>query len=277
MTVAVLTDSAANLPASEISKYGITVQPMYLKFGERVYRDGVDITPEDFYGRLADERVPVSTAGISIGDFRELYSSALQRADAAVCIIVASFVSVTYQSAVTAADEFGGRIRVLDSKTASMAEGFVALEAARLAQTGADLEAVLARAEDMVRRVQLVATINTFEYLRRSGRVHALLAYAGTALNIKPVFAFRGGQIEQLGRPRSRTRALERLVEEVRRASVAGPLHLGVAHADCHEEAGPLLERLRQEVDCVETFLTEFTPLMGAHTGPGVLAVCYWA
>jgi DegV family protein with EDD domain len=129
----------------------------------------------------------------------------------------------------------------------------------------------------MVGRVQLVATINTFEYLRRSGRVHALLAYAGAALNIKPVFAFRRGAIEQLGRPRSRSRAIERLVSEVHRAAGSAPVHLAVAHADCHQEAGLLLERLCDELDCAERFLTEFTPLMGAHTGPGVIAVCTWA
>jgi DegV family protein with EDD domain len=168
-------------------------------------------------------------------------------------------------------------VRVIDSKSASMGEGFAVLEAARLAAGGAGLDAVAARAEETARRAQVIATINTFEFLRRSGRVHALLAYAGAALNIKPVFAFRGGKIEQLGRPRSRGRAIERLVEEVRRGAEAGPLRLAVAHADCAAEAAPLLERLTNEVPTAETFFTEFTPLMGAHTGPGVIAVCFWA
>lgn len=277
MTVAVLTDSAANLPREEVERYGITVGPMYLKFGDRVYRDGVDLPLAGFYRKLVEEEVAVSTSGLSAGDFREMFSSALERADGVVCVTVASFVSVTYQSAVTAAAEFGDRVRVIDSKSASMGEGFAVLEAARLAAGGAGFDAVAGRAEDVARRAQVIATINTFEFLRRSGRVHALLAYAGAALNIKPVFAFRGGQIEQLGRPRSRTRAVERLVEEVRRGGRAGPLHLAVAHADCAAEAEPLLERLRGEVECAETFVTEFTPLMGAHTGPGVLAVCFWA
>src|SRR6185503_5059242 len=182
-----------------------------------------------------------------------------------------------YESAIAASAEFGGRIVVVDSKSASMGEGWAALEAARLSAAGASLEAVAAHAQEITERTQLCATINTFEYLRRSGRVHALLAYAGTALNIKPVFALRGGKIEQLGRPRSRARAIERLVEETRPLAARGPLHCAVAHADATDEADGLLERLRAELTLAESFATEFTPLMGAHTGPGVLGIAAWA
>jgi DegV family protein with EDD domain len=178
---------------------------------------------------------------------------------------------------VLAGKDFGGRVRVVDSRSASLGEGFIALEAARAGESGADLDAVVAHAEAVVDRMTFVATINTFEFLRRSGRVNALLAYAGTALNIKPVFAFRHGKIEQLGRPRTRARAIDRLVEEVRAASTQGPLHLGVAHADAEEEANELLERLKAEIPHVETLITPFTPLMGAHTGPGVLGTAFFA
>lgn len=275
--VAVVTDSAANLPRDVIDRHRIGVVPMYLKLGEQSYQDGVDLPLDVFYRRLIEEEVPASTAGPSIGDFREAYERALEGADAVVCVTVASFVSVTYTSAVNAANETGDRVRVVDSKSASMGEGFVALEAARAAEQGADVDAVAARAEDMVARLQLVATINTFEYLRRSGRVNAVLAYAGTALNIKPVFAFRGGKIEQLGRPRSRARAIDRLVEEVRAAAGNRPTHVACVGAACHDEVESLLARLRSEVEIAEAFTSDFTPVMGAHTGPGVLGVAFWA
>lgn len=276
MRVAVVTDSAANLPPEEVERHAIGVVPMYLKLGERQYADGVDLPLGSFYRMLVEEQAPASTSAPSVGDFTEAYERALARADAAVCVSVASFVSVTHSSAVKAAEPFGGRVEVVDSASASMGEGFVALEAARAAASGAPLEAVAARAREIAGAVQLVATINTFEYLRKSGRVHALLAYAGTALNIKPVFAFRGGTVEQLGRPRSRSRAIEALVEEVRAGFAGRPLHLAVVHAQCAAEAEALIERLRGEVACAETFLSEFTPLMGAHTGPGVLGVTFW-
>jgi DegV family protein with EDD domain len=146
------------------------------------------------------------------------------------------------------------------------------------AAAGQSVDEIVSLAQDVVRRTTFVATINTFEFLRRSGRVNALLAYAGTALNIKPVFAFRRGKIEQLGRPRTRSRAIDRLVDEVRTASEQGPLHLGIAHADCTEEAEALRVRLEAEIPHVgETIVSAFTPLMGAHTGPGVLGVAFYA
>jgi DegV family protein with EDD domain len=242
-----------------------------------VYRDGVDLPPGDFYDRLASEQVAVSTAGASVGDFAEAFERALGDASGVVCVTVASFVSVTFSSAVKAAEEFGGRVAVVDSASASMGEGFAVVEGARAAKSGSSLEEVTACAQDIARRTELAATINTFEYLRRSGRVHALLAYAGAALNIKPVFAFRGGKVEQLGRPRSRARAVERVIEEIAQVADRGPVRLAVCHAAVADEAEALRERLVAELAPAEALVTEFTPLMGAHTGPGLLGVAAWS
>jgi len=276
MKTRIVTDTAANIPPELVVEHGIHTVPMYLKFGATVYQDGIDLPPSEFYPMLEREEVPVSTAAPSVGDYREAFARALTDAEGVVCVTVASFVSVSYEAARAAAAEMA-RVRVVDSRSASMGEGFAALEAARLAAGGASVEECAARAEEIAGRTQLCATINTFEYLRRSGRVHALLAYAGTALNIKPVFALRGGRIEQLGRPRSRSRALDRLVEETRPLADRGPVHCAVAHAAAAEEAGHLLERIRAEIECAETLVTEFTPLMGAHTGPGVVAIAAWS
>jgi DegV family protein with EDD domain len=278
MKVAVVTDSAANLPRDVVDLHGILVVPMILKFGERALLDGIDLPTGDFYKALVEERVPVSTSGPSEGDFREAFDRALSSADAVVCVTVASFVSATFSTAVSAAKDFGDRVKIVDSKSASMGEGMVSLGAGVVAEEGRSADEVVAHAEDLVRRTTFVATINTFEFLRRSGRVNVMLAYAGTALNIKPVFAFRGGKIEQLGRPRTRSRAIDRLVDEVRTASEQGPLHLGIAHADCTDEAEALRVRLEAEIPHVgETIVNPFTPLMGAHTGPGVLGVAFHA
>ncbi len=275
MSVRIVTDSAATLPADLVASLSIDVVPMYLKFGDTVYRDGVDLPPGDFYQRLATEQVAVSTAGASVGDFHNAFDAALRSADAVVCVTVASFVSVTFTSASLAARDFADRVTVIDSASASMGQGFVALEAARAAAAGAGADQVADAARRVAARTQVVATIDTFEYLRRSGRVHALMAYAGTALGIKPVFAFRGGKVEQLGRPRSRSRAVQRVVDEVVEAAQAGPLYLAVCHAAAEAEAHALLDRLVTECKPVESHLTEFTPLMGAHTGPGLLGAAF--
>jgi DegV family protein with EDD domain len=277
MPVAVVADSAANLPPDVAARHRISVVPMILKFGERELRDGVDFPEGGFYRALVEEAVPVSTSAPAIGDFRDAFARALDGgADAVACVTVASFVSASHASALTAAREFGARVAVVDSKSASLGEGFVALEAARAAGAGASLDDTVARAEEIVSRAQLVATINTFEFLRRSGRVSSVLAYAATTLNIKPVFAFRGGKLEQMGRPRTRARAVGKVLDAVREAASAGPLHLGVCHADCAEEAEELRARVEGEVECSEVLVSEFTPLMGAHTGPGVLGAAFW-
>lgn len=276
MAVAVVADSAANLPRDLVAENDIHVVPMILKFGDRLLRDGVDLPEGGFYKALVEEGVPVSTSAPSVGDFHEAFDAALSSADAVCCVTVASFVSAANDTALQAARDFGGRVRVVDSKSASLGEGFAALEAARAARAGASFGQVVARAEDIAHRVQFVATINTFEFLRRSGRVNVVLAYAATTLNIKPVFAFRGGKLEQLGRPRTRTKALARVVDEAKRCARSGPLHLGVAHADCADEAAELLETLQRDVPMVEAIVSEFTPLMGAHTGPGVLGAAFW-
>ena len=274
MAVTVVTDSASNLPAQVIQEHGIQVVPMILKFGERELFDGVDLDPDEFYRALVEEQVPVSTSAPSVGDFRDAFDRALADADGVVCTTVASFLSATYEAAINAAREFDGRVRIVDSKSASLGEGLPTLEAARLARDGADLDAVAARAEDIVSRTSFIATINTFEFLRRSGRVNSIMAYAATTLNIKPVFGLRRGKVEQLGRPRTRPRAIERILARVREAGEV--THLGVAHAACREEAATLLATLRAEFPDAETMVSEFTPLMGAHTGPGVLGVAFW-
>lgn len=273
MRVAVVTDSAANLPAEIVAANRIHVVPMILKFGERELRDGVDMPQGSFYKALVEERVPVSTSAPSAGDFRDAFEHVLGQADAVVCVTVASFVSASHDTAAAAAREIGSNVIVVDSRSASLGEGIPALEAARAAASGADAEGVARRAREVVDRTSFVATIDTFEFLRRSGRVNAVLAYAGTALNIKPLFAFRGGKIEQLGRVRSRARAIERLLEVTRETAAGGRVQIGIAHADCAAEAESVREALAGEVDASEIIVSEFTPLMGAHTGPGVLGV----
>src|SRR5438067_5398667 len=161
MTVAVVTDSASNLPRDLAESSNIHLVPMILKFGERALLDGVDMPPGEFYKALVEERVPVSTSGPSAGDFAAAFEQALAGADGVVCVNVASFVSATYGTAVAAAKNFGGRVRVIDSRSASLGEGFIALEAARAAAKGAVLDAVVARAEDVVNRMSFGATINT--------------------------------------------------------------------------------------------------------------------
>jgi DegV family protein with EDD domain len=272
--IAIVTDSAANLPDGLASELGIEIVPMYLKFGERVYRDGVDLAPTDFYRRLVRDEENASTSTPAPADFLEAYERT--GAEEIVCITVASGMSAANHEASMAAERYRGRVMVIDSLNASMAEGFVALEAARCARAGGSMEQVVDRATEVAGEARLCATIDTFEFLRRSGRVRKLQAYAATMLDIKPVFRFAGGDITPVARPRTRRRALDRLLQEAIDDVGARPVHLATIHADAEDEARTLLSAISAKVNVVEALLTEVTPVIGANTGPGLVGTAYF-
>ena len=272
--VHVVTDSAANLPADLAAELGIRVVPLHLTIGDRVFRDGVDIGMQDFYGQLQGGSEVASTSAPSPGDFLEAFREAPE-SDDIVCVTVAADVSATYQSALGAAQELDRRIEVVDSTNASMAEGFVAVESARLARVGASTEEVIARAGGVGNRCQILATIDTFEFLKRSGRVRRAQAYAATMLNIKPVFRFQDGDPEGIARPRTRNRALERIVQETVSESGGRRLHVAAFHVLADADAKELVRRVELEANVAESYVVEATPVIGAHTGPGLVGMAF--
>jgi DegV family protein with EDD domain len=270
---AVVTDSASNLPPELADEAGIQVVPLYLAFGDEVLRDGVDIRPDEFYRRLASDGSATSSTP-SPGDFLEAFRATGDRE--IVCVTVAASMSAAHQQALAAAERFDGTVRVVDSGSASMAQGFVALSAARTLAAGGSPEAAEARARETAERVRLIATVDTFDYLRRSGRVSSLQAYAATVLDIKPVFAFRRGEPFALARPRTRRRAVDRVVEAAL-ADIGGrPVHLATMHAAAPAEARALADRIAAATDVVEQVVVEVTPVIGAHTGPGLLGTAFF-
>ena len=272
--IRVVTDSAANLPADLAEELGVVVVGLHLRIGERAFRDG-DIAMQDFYEQLKGGPDAASTAAPSLGDFLEVFRS-VPDGDEIVCVTVAAAVSATHQAAVGAAGELGGRVSMVDSTSASMGEGFVVIEAARAARGGASLEEVVHRANDVAARVRIFATIDSFEFLKRSGRVRKAQAYAATMLNIKPVFRFLGGEADGIARPRTRSRALDRIVQEVLAEAGDRPVHVGAFHALAEADAKELVRRIEAEAHAVESYVVEATPVMGAHTGPGLVGVAFY-
>jgi DegV family protein with EDD domain len=272
--VAIVTDSAANLGSGMAHDLGIEIVPMQLNFGDRVYRDGLDMTPADFYQHLVRADVPVSTSMPSPAAFLEAFQRTGQRE--IVCVTVAAAMSAAHHQAARAAEQFDGEVRLVDSGSASMGQGFVAMEGARRAASGAGLDEVAARAETVAARTYLVAGVDTFEFLRRSGRVGKLQAYAATVLDIKPVFEFRRGDVRPLGRPRTRARATDRLVEQALREIDGRPVHLAAFHAAAPDRAEELAVRIGDRAHVVEQLTVEVTPVIGAHVGPGMVGVAFF-
>jgi DegV family protein with EDD domain len=270
--VAVVTDSAACLPEGVAEDLGIAVVPIHLRIGDQVVPE--EESAERFYERLRQTEDPVATSTPSPGDFLGAFERTT--ASGVVCVTVASSVSGVHRAATIAAADARADIEVVDSGAVSMAQGFVAMEAARAARAGGNLAEAAARARDVAGRVILIAAIETLEYLRRSGRVNRLLSYAGTMLNVQPVFRMRGGEIESAGRPRTRRRALDRLADEARTDIGGCRAHLAAVHADSEEDARRLLEAVPGEVEIAESHVAAFTPAMGAHMGPGAVGLAWF-
>jgi DegV family protein with EDD domain len=272
--VAVVTDSAANVPPDVAGELGLVVAPLEVRFGDRAFKDGADISGDDFYGRLVSEADPPSTAAPSPGAYLEAYRRA--DADELVCVTLGSGLSVANRQAVLATEEFDGRVEVVDSGSATMGEGFVAIEAARAARRGASLEDAAARAKEVAGGVRVLGAIETFEYLKRSGRVSKVQAYAATKLDIKPVFKLEEGEIKPVARPRTMGRAIARIVQDTVAEAGGRPVHLAAFHALAEGAAGDLVDRIAAEADVVESFVVPSTPAIGAHTGPGLVGVAFF-
>ena len=276
--IAIVTDSTANLPSELVERYGIHVVPNLLIFGEQTFRDGVDITPQEFYRRLREDKHLPTTSAASVGDFLRVYAKLSREAEAIISIHVPKELSAIFSAAQMASELIEGiPIHVIDARTAAIGQGLVVLEAARAAAGGQSLAEILHRIEDIIPKVDLLVTLDTLEYLHRGGRVPAVAALVSSVLQIKPIIYVKDGATGVLEKPRTRARAVRRMLEIMEERVGSSPVHTAVMHAEALKEAEKLRSEVASRFNCVELFITEFTPVMGAHTGPGVLGVAFWA
>lgn len=275
--VAVVTDSTATVPQNLVRELNIHVVPVLLVFGNQKLRDGLDITPDEVYQRLrAGAQIPTSTTP-SVGDFVRVFATAGQESSGVISIHMSPTLSGTYNVALTASGLVEGvPIQVFDCHTAAMGQGFVVLEAARAAASGATLEQVLRRAQEVASSVNLLFTLDTFEYLLRGGRIGRAAALAGTLLQIRPVL-YVNGQVDVLAKTRTKPRATRLILQRIKEYLAGRPAHIAILHADAPHEAEALRQTVVERFDCAELYVTEFTPVMGAHTGPGLLGVAFYA
>ncbi len=275
MTVAVVTDSAASLPAALAADHGVTVVPLLLAVGGTGYDDGQLPLTEV----LAHPAGTVTTSGPSPGRVASILGGVLERADEAVVLTISHAMSSTFDAACMGAREFGDRVRVIDTATAAGAQGLVVLAAARRAAAGGGLDDVEAAARRVIERVQLIATVANLDRLVQSGRVPGLAGWAGGKLGVNPLFRFRAGQIRRLRPAFSREAALDRILAAWRRSrSTAGDarLHVAALHAEAAAEADALLAAVRGRTEPATTFVGEFSPVMVTHTGAGLVGLAWW-
>jgi DegV family protein with EDD domain len=273
MTVRVVTDSTADLPPEVVQELGITVIPLPVLFGDEVYRDGVDLSSEEFFERLATSPVLPMTSQPPVGVFLETYRKVAAETNEIVSIHITARGSGTCESALQAAKSLGGspRVEVVDSESASMGLGFQVIAAARAARAGASLDEVIAAARSVCRRVHTLALLETLEYLRRGGRIGRAQAFLGSVLNLKPLITIRDGVVHPVARVRTRARALDQML---RYCMACGDLEqVAILHGTTPEDAEMLAQRVRERLPDVPIYVGRLGPALGVHGGPGIIGM----
>ncbi len=275
--VVVLTDSAADLPAALVEKYEIWVIPLYLTMGENTWRDGVDITPNQFYELLKNSSEFPKTSQPSVGDFQQIFRELAQEAQSIVAVLVSSELSGTVASAQTAKELLPEiPVEIIDTASVSMMEGYIVLAAARAAAEGCDLGEVSAAARSLLGKTHVYFVVDTFEYLHRGGRIGAAARLVGSALNIKPVLEIQDGIAHPAAQVRTKRKALSKVVQLIREQAPSGrDIRMTVINVAAVEEATQFRKELMEVFNPLEMLMTDCSPVLGAHVGPGTVGVAY--
>ena len=271
--VAIVTDSVANLPPQVAEEAGIIVVPLVVRFGTDLYRDGLDLSPDQFYEKLKTSKVLPATSVPPPAAFADAYDKLAEKANEIMVISLTSKLSATYQVALQAVGLMKKRCRVevLDSQWAVMAQGFIAIAAARAAQSGASLDEVLDVARHTIYRVDMRAAFDTLEYLECGGRIGKAQAFLGSLLKVNPVIGIKDGEVYPCARERSRAKAVDHLYNFA--TSFGNVEGLAVEYATDLDEANRLVQRLHSKYPQAPIYLSRASPVIGTHTGPGPIVV----
>lgn len=278
--VAVITESSSCVPQEVVRKYGIRILPLLLIFEDRAYRDGVDITSREFYELLKTAKKLPTSSSPSPGEYLEAFRELSKQASSIMCITLPPHLGMAFDSA-TKAKEMAldvlpqVTVTVFPSRSPALAQGFIAQAAARAAASGQYLAQVVQAAQDMMNRVSALAVLDTLYYLAKGGRIPKAAAWAGSLFSIKPILDATD-DVRLLERCRTRKRALQRLLEIMRQRSQGSPVCVNLMHANVPEDAEELKVEILSQFDCPEFYITDFTPVIGAHTGPGSLGISFY-
>jgi DegV family protein with EDD domain len=283
MAVDIITDSIACIPQEIANKYGITIVPLDIIYKEKVYKDGVDISPSEFYEILKTSGSLPSTSAPPPKEYLDVYEKALDKGNEILVICPSKKLTHVFGSATVAATMLkekrpDARIEVIDSGTAAGAEGYVVMD---LAKANHEKEPGLAELSKMalsiMEKVYVIVCIDTIDYLAKSGRVPYILAWTTSMLKIKPVIELLplGKGVIPLDRPRTRQRALQRVMEILEEKTRGLAVRVMVQHANAMEDARELAQQVKSRLHCDPVYIQDFTPVMGVHTGPGLVGVSY--
>ena len=277
--VKILTDSTAYIPDELVKQYPIDIIPLTLIWEGNSYKDGVDITPDEFYVKLAAGNTMPKTSQVSVFEYEQAFQKLVDQGFEVLNLGISSGISSSYFSAEQAAKSFDrNKVDLFDTKLVSMALGFQVLAAARAAKDGASLAECKAIAQDAYNKIGVYFTVDTLKYLAAGGRINSAKRLIGSALDLKPILEISDGKIELVESVRSKKKAIRRMVGLVEK-DINGrkPVRLSVFHALDHDAAIVLQAEIKEIFNPVEEILSFVSPVVGAHVGPGTISIAYMA
>lgn len=280
--VAVVTDSTAYIPADISIGLEFTIVPLQLIWGDKQYQDGIDIQPVEFYKKLAKAEIMPSTSQATPGTFKEVYKNLLNQGFDIFSIHISKKLSGTIDSANQAKEMLGiSNIEVFDSKSTGMALGFQVLAVTRAAANGASLNECLKLAQKARSQSGVYFAVDTLEFLHRGGRIGGASAFLGTMLNLKPILEVRDGKIEAAGKVRTLNKAVDKVIElTMESIGDKTPVRIAIQHGNAREQAEALLQKVLITYptrDILEFTIADISPVIGTHTGPGVIGISFLA
>lgn len=283
MSIRIITDSGADIPqgTGAMSREDLTILPMHIYFGEKEFMDGVDLTHRQFYELLIESEELPKTSQIPPYEFEQVYEQAVTAGEQVIVITISSKLSGTYQSACVAAEDYEGKVYVVDSLNATLGERCLVDYALRLKDQGKEAEEIVAELEQARGRIRLLALLDTLEYLKKGGRISKSVAMVGGMLSIKPVVSVVDGEVVMVGKARGSRNGNNLLVQEIQKAGgvdYSMPYYLGYTGLDDHmlqkyvEDSRALWE---SHVD--QLHATTVGGTIGTHVGPGAIGVFFFA
>ena len=273
MMVKIVTDSCSDITPELAEKLGVTVVPLYVQFGDEVYRDNIDLATEEFYRKLAESKVIPTTSAVTPDFFAQLFSKLGEETTEILTIILSQMFSGTYGAALQgkAMVKKNCGIEVIDSRLGAGGQMLLVISAAHMAQSGANLDEIAEWVRKAILRVHVRMTFDTLEYLRRGGRIGKAQAFLGSLLKVNPVLSINDGGTFPVARPRNRAQAIDFLVNFAK--SFSHIEALAIEDATTPDELEMLAERLKDLVPPERLYRSKVSPVVGTHVGPHVLAV----
>lgn len=270
--IAIVTDSAASVPAELAREVELEIMPVGIQIDNQFHREGLDLTPEEFYA-LLEEKENVTTSQPSPGDFLAIYNKLVNKAKEIISIHITSRQSGTVGVAELVKKDIPIPITVVDSESASMGQGFVALAAARAALRGKSREEILEIIERVKQKTTVFVAVPTLKYLARSGKVSRVQAKVASLLTIKPILSVKNGLVQAVDKKRSYGQALQRMIALVEKRFPTEKLTVAVLHSNAPEKAEEFKQIVEERLRCAQVFIAEMGASLAVHGGQGMLGI----